>query len=1357
MASPPPIAQQVLDNTKAAFARDLPLNDDLEPGTFFDDPTYFDSLPRDAKVLICAIQAAGDDPDRPGFCHIKSEMALASYLQTKTDDGLTKAMALEAMSLRYLPSQHPGRGKSNHHMGRLFQQEWELTGRPGALDQTIKHYRLAVQHAAEVDAVLCAWVCDLAVMVNKRYVRQHQPADLEEAGRCYDRALTLVGESPNRAVLLSNKGDFLRMTSREGEPHHAARISDAVACQEEALNLCNQYLALPFKPRLPYGMIHRNAAQAYLAQFAVSSDEIDIERAISMFEKAISFAQEQNSAREMFDNELAIAYFARGEKLSRPEDLAKACEILQEVIREVPNTVSARVHLADFCQKQAANSSNQAEANAQSEEAVKLIEAAVNAMPANFRNRGWVYDRCSAAHYSKYAIDGGLPDLDRAIECLRLATACNDYEALWNSYRFLGQCLLDRHEHSQEPQDLAEASEATDEAMRRCGAANPAALAQCKWVSGKVLERMYKGNRSLEMLRDARDTFLESVEEMPGTTSSRPLALNDLGNAYTKLFVHEALSDHLEKGIDAYKRSLANLQQLYSNERHPDVLMLNGSLGFAMLERYRYWRAESDLKSSISYYHRSMSGIDKRHPRYAPRAGNLSYALQLLFELNGDILVLKESQSWANSALNGPIRLGSELRSWLETHLGNAFCRAFSKSNQPADLENAVEHYDRALAETGISLAYRATTLTNKAVVFKMKAEITGLPSDFDASYQAFEEVRQLLPEDEPHSWVNLLNQANLVFEMYNRHIGPDRNTQALRALEKFAALALNNMATPATRINSASIAASLTSEIQHDFARARDFICISLNLLPEAILLHESRLEQMKFIRAYHYVPSSAAALSIAANDPDPLVIHRLEAGRANIWDRLLGQKTPVDALKNVDADLAERFQSLQKRLSLQVTASSKASALTDPSSIAPNDEIRLQRQRDAEAYRQVIKEIRRKGGFENFLELSGEPSGLQRYAAEAPIVFINASGYRSDALIITKDKVFSLPLPLFTMDSVKVNSAKFLGALDKQSSGNAEMIAVGHAEYKTVMKWLWYSAAKPILENINFLNYRRGPAGKPCVIWVSTGWISVLPIHAAGDFGTPREEGKPSCVHDVVVSSYTTSLKALSFVRQSMVRLKLKNLNAKPRHGLIVAMAATPGMGPDKDLDVELEIGSFEEQLKPYMNIEKLRQPDSQSVKDQLKACSIAHFACHALADWKDPSKSAILLQDCYRDDHFRDPQPFCVRTLLKLDVQECQLVYLSACETGANRDLGLRDEGVHIAGGFHMAGVPHVISTLWRVADTTSGQLSGLFYGNLSNEQHELDIERSADALHIAVQKLRTCGEEPMLWGPFIHSGP
>jgi hypothetical protein len=306
----------------------------------------------------------------------------------------------------------------------------------------------------------------------------------------------------------------------------------------------------------------------------------------------------------------------------------------------------------------------------------------------------------------------------------------------------------------------------------------------------------------------------------------------------------------------------------------------------------------------------------------------------------------------------------------------------------------------------------------------------------------------------------------------------------------------------------------------------------------------------------------------------------------------------------------------------------------------------------------------------------------------------------------------VFGLPLPLFTMDNVKVNSANFLGALDKQSSGNAEMVAVGHAEYKTVMKWLWYSAAKPILENIDFLNYRHGPAGKPRVIWVSTGWISVLPIRAAGDFGAPGEEGKPSCVHDVVVSSYTTSLKALNFVRQSKVRLKLKNLNAKPRHGLIVAMAATPGMGPDKDLDVELEIGTFDEQLKPYMNIEKLRQPDSQYVKDQLKACGIAHFACHALADWKDPSKSAILLQDCYRDNRFRDPQPFCVRTLLKLDVQECQLVYLSACETGANRDLGLRDEGIHIAGGFHMAGVPHVISTLWRVADTTSGQLSGLF---------------------------------------------
>lgn len=90
--------------------------------------------------------------------------------------------------------------------------------------------------------------------------------------------------------------------------------------------------------------------------------------------------------------------------------------------------------------------------------------------------------------------------------------------------------------------------------------------------------------------------------------------------------------------------------------------------------------------------------------------------------------------------------------------------------------------------------------------------------------------------------------------------------------------------------------------------------------------------------------------------------------------------------------------------------------------------------------------------------------------------------------------------------------------------------------------------------------------------------------------------------------------------------------------------------------------------------------------------------------------------------------------------------------------NKDVRLRDEGIHIAGGFHIAGVSHVISTLWKMSDEISSELAGAFYANIrQNGQDSLDMDRAPYALHDVVGAMRREGVHPMLWGAFIHSSP
>jgi CHAT domain-containing protein len=79
------------------------------------------------------------------------------------------------------------------------------------------------------------------------------------------------------------------------------------------------------------------------------------------------------------------------------------------------------------------------------------------------------------------------------------------------------------------------------------------------------------------------------------------------------------------------------------------------------------------------------------------------------------------------------------------------------------------------------------------------------------------------------------------------------------------------------------------------------------------------------------------------------------------------------------------------------------------------------------------------------------------------------------------------------------------------------------------------------------------------------------------------------------------------------------------------------------------------------------------------------------------------------------------------------------------------------MHLSAAFQVAGFRHVIATLWTVIDDRSMAIAEEVYAVLTATGAP-DAAEAARALHGAVARLRArYPHAPLLWAPYIHSGP
>ncbi|MGI5521533.1 CHAT domain-containing protein [Micromonospora sp. CA-259024] len=385
---------------------------------------------------------------------------------------------------------------------------------------------------------------------------------------------------------------------------------------------------------------------------------------------------------------------------------------------------------------------------------------------------------------------------------------------------------------------------------------------------------------------------------------------------------------------------------------------------------------------------------------------------------------------------------------------------------------------------------------------------------------------------------------------------------------------------------------------------------------------------------------------------------------------------------------------------------------------------------------------------------------------ATEGPVVVVNVSQWRCDAIIVDHTGVASRPLPDLTAQSAADWANRYLRTLRaaEQAAGDLDAVrehrqgdsgmggrqAVQRAEramaaalqateamLTDLVAWLWDVAAEPVLDELGLHETPPPGARWPRLWWCPTGPMTLLPLHAAGHHLSRDRPART--VIDRVVSSYTPTLRALREARRP--------LGPTPGDHRMLAVGVSDTEGQPSLGGVTSELAALAE-LMPADRLTMLIGPDAtrDATREQLVGHRWAHFSCHGTQDLRDPSRGGLVLSD---------------GTLTVTDIAAGQyhadFVGLSACKT-ATGGVNLLDEAISLSAALHYTGYRHVIGTLWSVYDSDhTTRLFRTLYEEIITDGC-LYPHRSAHALHRATRALRdTAADQPSVWTPFTHTGP
>lgn len=644
--------------------------------------------------------------------------------------------------------------------------------------------------------------------------------------------------------------------------------------------------------------------------------------------------------------------------------------------------------------------------------------------------------------------------------------------------------------------------------------------------------------------------------------------------------------------------------------------------------------------------------------------------------------------------------------------------------------------YRQAIESLGADTELGQLAMLNLGIVFLHREQSRPAPeSDVTAAVTLF---RQVLAAAEPggQCWGHapfLLIRAQAQLQ----EIAPE--TVDVHELERMYRQVTQARAVPPGLRGTAGLLAGSVLMRAGNAAAAAWILTDVVRQLPAVAWRGARRRSRESALAAFTEAGSQAAACHLVGGggEPEPAAdaVEAVEQGRAVLWADMLELRRGDAGRWESQPELATRLRDLSR-------------VLDTPEDIFQSglDASRAVDQRMAAAamWDATVAEIRESApGFLRPARLADLLPAL----THGPVVVINMSDLRCDALIVTCTGVSCVPLPSLTAPDIRRHTTRYLAAYARIAQGEEaeDAAATGSPDpdqiLSEVLEWLWDTMAEPVLAA---LGIRDAPApGQPWprIWWCPTGLLTLLPLHAAGYHASPPgRDTAPRTVLDRVISSYTPTLGALADASRADADA---DADADDGTLLFVGVPERPGMPllPGASDDREL----LAKRLGPRCHVLFAEDATVAAVRAALPSHRWAHFSCHGQQDLTAPSMGGLGLWDG-------------TLTVTGLSAQghKGEFAFLAACQT-ATGGATLPNEAISLAAAIHYAGYRHVVATLWSAYDHAITEVTRMVYGDLA-ASGRLSPARSAGALHSAVRRLRDFDRKrPSWWTPFIHIGP